>query len=203
MIVAGLTGGIATGKSTVSGYLVQLGATVLDADKIAHTVYRKGLPAWQEIVDHFGKTVLLPGGEIDRQKLGQMVFHQPDVLKQLNTIVHPHVKQEMDRLLQRVAVKTPGTVAILDVPLLFETGMNKGLAEVIVVYTPQEIQLKRLIERDGLNRKNATARINAQMSIEEKKQLATLVIDNSGSLSETRSRTRQIYDKIKTKYGIG
>ena len=203
MIVAGLTGGIATGKSTVSAYLVQLGATVLDADKIAHTVYRKGLPAWQEIVDHFGKTVLLPGGEIDRRKLGQMVFHRPEVLKQLNAIVHPHVKKEMDRLLQRAAEKTPRAIAILDVPLLFETGMNKGLAEVIVVYTPLELQLKRLIERDGLNKKDAVARINAQMSIEEKKQLATLVIDNSGSLSETRYRTREIYEKIRAKYGVG
>lgn len=203
MIVAGLTGGIATGKSTVSAYLTRLGAAVLDADKIAHTVYRKGLPAWQEIIDHFGKTVLLPGGEIDRQKLGQLVFRQPEVLKELNAIVHPHVKQEMDRLLQRVAEKTPRAVAILDVPLLFETGMNKGLAEVIVVYTPHEIQLKRLIERDGLNRKDATARINAQMSIEEKKQLATLVIDNSGPLSETRHRTHEIYEKIRAKYGIG
>lgn len=202
MIVAGLTGGIATGKSTVAAIFRTLGANILDADNIAHTVYRQGLPAWRQIVDHFGETILLPNGEIDRQQLGQLVFHQPEAMKQLNAIVHPHVKTRINNLLETMARDDPQRLAVLDVPLLFETRMDAGLVEVIVVYAPRRVQIQRLMQRDGLTRMDALDRIGAQMSIEEKRQRATMVIDNSGALTDTRRRTQNVFKKIKARYGI-
>ena len=202
MITAGLTGSIATGKSTVSATLSDLGAKIIDADKIAHSVCRKGLPAWQSIVDQFGDVILMPDGEIDRTELGRIVFHQPEALARLNAIVHPQVRTEIARRLKSISRTCGNVLAVLDVPLLFETGLDKGLTEIIVVYAPAHIQLQRLMNRDGLDRAVALARIGTQMSIEAKKQLATIVIDNSGTLSETRRNTRAVYKKIKLKYGI-
>ncbi len=197
MIVAGLTGGIASGKSTVSAFFQNAGAVIADADKIAREVVKKGLPAWKKIREHFGPDVLLPDGEINREWLGDIIFHQPKEKEILNTIVHPHVFREMEKQIHEAEKKHPAGVVIQDIPLLFESKMEKRIFPVIVVYVPERIQLERLMKRNSLSETSAMARIRAQMPIEEKKKIADFVIDNSGSLEETRENTMNLYRILK------
>lgn len=193
MIVAGLTGGIATGKSTVSAIFREAGAHLIDADRIARAVVRKGAPAYRGIVAHFGADVLLSDREIDRKRLADIIFNNPAEQRALEHIVHPHVKQEVDRRIGLIRQQAPGALVILDIPLLLEAGMQIGLDALIVVYAPQQLQLERLMTRDGLTEPEARARIRAQMPIESKKKLATHVIDNTGSLEHTREQTLEIF----------
>ncbi|GAF97950.1 unnamed protein product, partial [marine sediment metagenome] len=168
MQVIGLTGGIATGKSTVSAILKKAGAEIIDADRIAREVVKKGLPAYREIVENFGETVLLSNGEINRSVLGDLIFNDPRKKQLLNRIVHPHVRRETNRQLKDMENSSPDTIAVLDIPLLFEAEMHKDLSEVIVVYAPEHIQVKRLIKRDNISEADAVARVRSQMPIEEK-----------------------------------
>ena len=196
MIVAGLTGGIATGKSTVAAIFEEAGARLIDSDRIARDAVRKGAPAYHDTVAHFGEAVLLGDGEIDRKSLAAVIFNDPAEQRSLERIVHPQVKQEITRRLDRIRRETPDALVIVDVPLLFESGMDRGLAVAIVVYVPEQIQLERLMARDALTQPEALARIRAQMPIEKKKSLATLVIDNSGSLERTRDQTLEVYRRL-------
>lgn len=196
MIVAGLTGGIATGKSTVAAIFEAAGARLIDADRIARDAVRKGAPAYHDTVAHFGEAVLQGDGEIDRKRLAAVIFNDPAEQRSLERIVHPRVKQEITRRLDRIRRETPDALVIVDVPLLFESGMDRGLAPAIVVYVPEPIQLERLMARDALTQPEALARIRAQMPIEKKKSLATLVIDNSGSLERTRDQTLEVYHRL-------
>ena len=197
MQVIGLTGGIATGKSTVSAILKKAGAVIIDADRIAREVVKKGLPAYREIVENFGETVLLSNGEINRSVLGDLIFNDPRKKKLLNRIVHPHVRRETNRQLKDMENSSPDTIAVLDIPLLFEAEMHKDLSEVIVVYAPEHIQVKRLMKRDNISEADAVARVRSQMPIEEKKNRATIVIDNSGTMEDTRKRTLEIFKTLK------
>ena len=199
MIIAGLTGGIATGKSTVSLILKEAGATIIDADKIARDAVKNGLPAWHEIVKHFGRKVLQPDGEINRNYLGDIIFNDPHQKQKLNSIVHPHVFKETANQLRQIEKKTPDAVVILDVPLLIESEMDKSVSEIIVVYAPEHVQLKRLMERDNISRSDAISRIRSQMSVEKKKSLADIVIDNSGTIRETKKRTLEVYGYLRQK----
>jgi dephospho-CoA kinase len=195
--VIGLTGGIATGKSTVSAILKKAGAEIIDADRIAREVVKKGLPAYREIVENFGETVLLSNGEINRSVLGDLIFNDPRKKQLLNRIVHPHVRRETNRQLKDMENSSPDTIAVLDIPLLFEAEMHKDLSEVIVVYAPEHIQVKRLMKRDNISEADAVARVRSQMPIEEKKKRATIVIDNSGTMQDTRKRTLEIFKTLK------
>ena len=197
VIIAGLTGGIASGKSTVSRFLSEAGARIIDADKIARAVVAPGFPAYDEIVSFFGDTVLLPDGKIDRKRLGDIIFNDPDKKARLDAIVHPRVIERATQIIADTASQSPDAVVIMDVPLLFEAGMEKGLAEVIVVYAPASTQLQRLMLRDGIDEQAAMARIQSQMSIEEKCKRATVVIDNSGSPSATRKQALAIVNQLK------
>lgn len=197
MQVIGLTGGIATGKSTVSAILENAGAVIIDADRIARRVVKKNLPAYRQIVAQFGESVLLPDGEINRTALGNLIFNDSSKKQLLNSIVHPHVRRETDRQLRHIAKNNPNALVILDIPLLLEAGMRKDLSEVIVVYAPEHIQIRRLMERDHISQEDALARIRSQMPIEEKKSLATMVIDNSGSIESTRKQTLEIFQRLK------
>jgi dephospho-CoA kinase len=203
VIVAGLTGGIATGKSTVAAIFQQAGACLIDADRIARDAVRQGTPAYAEIRAHFGVDILLPGGEIDRQRLAAVIFSNPAEQRVLEGIVHPRVKEETTRQLDRLGRKQPGAIVILDVPLLFESGMGVGLAEIIVVYAPEAVQIRRLMTRDGLTPAEALARIRAQMPIESKKALATIVIDNSGELAHTRAQALEVYRQLAAQRAEG
>jgi len=201
MIVAGLTGSIATGKSTVARILEAAGAVVVDADEIAHAAVRRGRPAWHQVVAHFGRQILTSDGQIDRRRLGHIIFTDPAQRKTLEHIVHPHVTARIDRRLQEIGAGIPQAAVILDIPLLFEAGPHRPLDEIIVVYIPQALQCKRLMARDGLSRSAAMARIRSQMSIEEKRRLATRVIDNSGDLSQTRRQALAIYRDLRHRAG--
>jgi len=195
--VLGLTGGIATGKSTVSAILKKAGCVIIDADRIAREVVKKGLPAYRKIIDTFGDNILSPDGEIDRSALGDIIFNDPQKKQLLNRIVHPYVSKETNLQLKHIEKTHPNTIVILDIPLLLEAQIHKALSEVIVVYVPEHTQIKRLMQRDGISETDALARINSQMPIEEKKNLATIVIDNSGTRENTRKQILEIFQRFK------
>ena len=197
MIIAGLTGGIASGKSTISRFLSDAGAQVVDADNIAREVVKPGTPGYDAILAFFGRTILLPDGDIDRKRLGEIIFNHPDKKARLDAIVHPLVFERSAEMIAQIAAETPDAVVILDVPLLMETDMGRDLEEVIVVYAPETLQLERLMNRDGIDEQAAMARIRSQMPIEEKRKRATLVIDNSGSLADSRRQALAVFNRLR------
>jgi dephospho-CoA kinase len=200
MVIAGLTGSIATGKSTVSTILKDLGAFIVDADKVARDVVAPGMRAWEEIVRIFGKDILHHAkGEIDRESLARIVFNDSTMRRMLEEIIHPDVMRVMDEEISSIKAGFPDAVVILDVPLLIETGMHKGVSEVIVVYCPEDMQIMRLMIRDKISEEEALARVRAQISIEEKRCYASLLIDNSASVDETRKQVEDAYDRLKGK----
>jgi len=196
VIIAGLTGGIASGKSTVSGFLSDAGAQVIDADQIAREVVKPGTPGYDAILAFFGPTILMPGGEIDRKRLGEIIFNDPDKKARLDAIVHPLVFERSAERIAQIAAQTPDAVVIMDIPLLFEAGMKSDLAEVIVVYVPEKLQLERLMNRDGIDEQAAMARIRSQMPIEEKRRRATVVIDNSGTTFDSRRQALAVFRRL-------
>ncbi len=196
MIVAGLTGGIASGKSTVAEILRKAGAVIIDADRIARQVVAPGLPAWREIRDLFGDGILQSDGAIDRAALGAIVFNDAPLRRRLEEIVHPRVGAEIAAQMQRAAQEQPDAVVIMDIPLLFETDRTQGLAEIIVVFTPESIQRRRLMARDHLSPEAAEARIRSQMPMAEKVRRATLTIDNSGTPAETERQALAVFQHL-------
>lgn len=196
MIIAGLTGGIASGKSTVADIMRNAGAVIIDADRIAREVVAPTMPAWKEIRALFGDEILGPDNQIDRDALGKIVFEDPELRRRLETIIHPRVRAHIDTQLQSTAQTSPNAVVIMDIPLLFETERTDGFSEIIAVYTPETIQLKRLMQRNGFNRQEAEARIRSQMPLSEKVKRATYIIDNSGSLAATKRQTMAVYRKL-------
>ncbi|WP_319404723.1 dephospho-CoA kinase [uncultured Desulfosarcina sp.] len=197
MIIAGLTGGIATGKSTVSRFLSEAGALIIDADKISREVVSQGTAGYNEILSFFGRTILLPDGEIDRKRLGEIIFNDPEKKAHLDAIVHPRVFERSAEMIAQISTQTPDAVVILDIPLLLEADMGNDLAELIVVYVPEILQLKRLMKRDGIDEQAAMARIRSQMPIEEKRKRATVVIDNSRTLSDSRRQALAVFNRLK------
>ncbi|PAD31548.1 dephospho-CoA kinase [Paenibacillus sp. 7523-1] len=184
----GLTGGIATGKSSVSALLASKGALLIDADVIAREVMMPGHPVLAAAVQRFGQAILNKDGTLDRKKLGSIVFQNPDERKALEAITHPAIRQEMRERAAAYEQTYPDKLVVSDIPLLFESGLEKEFDEVIVVYVPRSVQRERLMSRDGMTEEQADARINAQMDIEHKKQRADVVIDNSGLWSETEQQ---------------
>jgi dephospho-CoA kinase len=199
VLVAGLTGSIATGKSTVSAILRDLGAFIVDADRVAREVVLPGTRAWEAIVRIFGAEVLHAGGEIDRELLGRIVFNDAAMRAMLEEVVHPEVMRVMDEQVSAIGQGSQDALVILDVPLLIETGMHRGLSEVIVVYCPEDQQIRRLMVRDAISRDEALARVRAQLSIEEKRRYASLVIDNSASVEETRAQVEAAHRDLRAK----
>ncbi len=201
MIIAGLTGTIGTGKSAVSAMFRELGAFIIDADKLAHEVVEPGKKAWQEITDNFGREVLNDDQTINRQKLADIVFNNKGKLQILNSIVHPAVLAEVARLVEEQRGKNPQGLVINVIPLLFELGpeLRSQLADIIiVVYCSPEVQLKRLIDR-GMTEADALNRIKSQIPIQEKVKSADFVINNDGTPDETRQQVRQIYNTLTKK----
>jgi len=199
MLLAGLTGSIATGKSTVSSIFRTLGAFVVDADVAAREAVAPGMKAYREIVRVFGRGILLNNGEIDRESLGRIIFNDASKRGTLEEIVHPEVMKAMDDMVDRLRESSTDAVVILDVPLLIETGMHRGLSEVIVVYCPEDIQVMRLIQRDRISSEEALQRIRSQLSIEEKKLYASLLIDNSQSRDDTRKQVEWAFERFREK----
>lgn len=179
MIVVGLTGGVATGKTTVAKMFKQCGAIVIDADQLALDVVKPGKPAWREIVTLFGKTVLNQDRSLNRQALGNIVFRNPKKRRQLERIIHPRVAREQVRLTNAIARKHPKAVVIYDVPLLFEVGIDKRMDKTIVVTADRRTQIARLKKRNGISRAEAIRRIRSQMPLSMKVRLADIVIDGT------------------------
>jgi len=179
MIVVGLTGGVATGKSTVAKLFKQCGAIVIDADELAREVVKPDKPAWREIVSTFGKTVLNPDRTINRRALGAIVFGNRAKLRRLERIIHPRVAREQARLTKQSARKNPDAIVIYDVPLLFEAGVDKRVDNIIVVTADRETQIARLKKRNGLTRAEAIRRINNQMPLANKIQQADHVLNGT------------------------
>ena len=191
MKVLGLTGGIGSGKSMVASMFAQLGAEVIDADRLARDVVEPGQPALQEIASAFGRDILLSDGRLDRSKLGRIIFADPVARGTLNAITHPRIQE---RMAAQIALRAsrPG-VLIADIPLLYENERTDSVETVVVVWVDTQTQLRRLVERDGLSEDEARQRIAAQMPLDEKRARADVVIDNSGSRENTRRQVEAIY----------
>lgn len=194
MVVLGLTGGVASGKSTVSRMLKQYGAAVIDADELARDAVAPGTDALAEIARHFGPGVIRNDGSLDRRALGAIVFADPLQRQRLERIVHPHVYAAMFGELKELRSEGSTQVAVLDVPLLFETQVALPLCDkTVVVWVPQPIQLARLMQRSGLDQAAALRRIRAQMPLEQKRRLAHFIIDNSGSPEATAAQVEALW----------
>jgi dephospho-CoA kinase len=198
MILVGLTGGIATGKTTVANMFMRCGAVVIDADALAREVVRPGKPAWREIVKTFGRNVLNPDRTINRQTLGHVVFRSRVKLRLLERIIHPRVARLQAHLTRQAARKTPHAVVIYDVPLLFEAGIDKRFDKTIVVTADRKKQIARLRTRNGLTRAAALQRIRSQMPLSKKAQKADYRLDGTLSKSVLRRNVRQLYSTLRT-----
>ena len=194
MKVIGLTGGIACGKSTASAYLKELGACIVDTDGISRTTTKKGGKGYDAVLSHFGRDLLMENGEIDRRKLGGIVFSDEKKRQELNALIHPIVIEE-SKAQMKAAEEAGYTVCILDVPLLFESGMETLCDETWLVYVPREEQIRRINERDGLDEKAAAARIDSQMPLEEKMKRADRAIDTSGTIEETQVKIKVLWEE--------
>lgn len=196
MKLIGLTGGAGSGKSTVAEMFRELGATIVDADGASHAVYAPGNPGYEAVVAEFGPGYLR-NGEIDREKLGELVFRDEDARRRLNAIVHPLVRQWMAARTAE-AVDSGAEVLIHDVPLLFENGLQGMYEEVVLVHVPEPVQVSRLVGGRGLHEDRARAIIASQMPIDEKRGLARHVIDNSGSREHTREQVAKVWEEFAT-----
>ncbi|WP_044477734.1 dephospho-CoA kinase [Paenibacillus antibioticophila] len=184
----GLTGGIATGKSTVSQMLVARGAALIDADVVARRIMEPGHPVLAKVVERFGETVLLADGQLNRKRLGEIVFSDPVERKALEDITHPAIRREMKAELEALEQENPERLVVADIPLLYESGLENLYEKIMVVYVPRSLQLERLMQRDALTVQEAELRLAAQMDIEEKRRRADILIDNSQSYEETESQ---------------
>jgi dephospho-CoA kinase len=197
MILVGLTGGVATGKSTVAKMFKQCGAVVIDADELAREAVKPGKPAWREIVALFGKTVLNQDRSLSRQVLGNIVFRNPNKRRQLERIIHPRVAREQARLTRQAARTDPGAVVIYDVPLLFEAGIDKRVDTTVVVTADRKTQIARLKKRNGLSQAEAIRRIKSQMPLVKKIQQADHVLDGTLSRSSLRQEVGHLLQELR------
>lgn len=195
MRLVGLTGGIASGKSTISNLFKSNGIPVIDADIVARNVVQKGTRGWKKIINAFGNDILLENGEIDRARLGQMVFSDPVKRQILNRLLAPHISSGI--LWEIIKLWMKGCkVIILDIPLLFETKLDRWTNPVIVVWVDPQTQIERLMSRDGCSQEQAQNRINAQLALDWKKSEADIVINNSGLLDDTKEQFREVLKQV-------
>lgn len=193
-IVIGLTGSIATGKSTVASMFIDIGIPVIDADRIAREVVEPGEEAYKKVVETFGEEILLEDRSLNRPKLGRIVFSDEEKRNQLNSIVHPAIRKRM--LEKRDAyLKNGEGCVVLDIPLLFESKLEHFVDKIIVVYVDEDVQLKRLLERNQLTKEEALERIRSQMPVKDKIELADAVIDNNGTIEHSFKQLKEILQK--------
>ncbi len=201
LIVIGLTGGIASGKSTVAEMLRALGAYIIDADKLAKDAIAPGTAGFAEVVRAFGDQILSPQGEVDRKRLASIAFADPDKLALLNQIVHPRVVAMVQELIQ-AARERGEKVVVLDVPLLIEAGLTYMVDTVWLVWVDSHTQIRRLLERDRYSMKDAILRVSAQMPLDEKRKYADVVIDNSDTRENTEKQVMQLWREIESSEGF-
>lgn len=197
MLTVGLTGSIAVGKSYVLGVLRELGCQTFDADKIAHELILPGRAGYQPVIEAFGNAVLGQRGKIDRAKLGAIVFTDPAARQKLNSILHPLVINEQDRILSETCKYHPDCIAVVDAALIIESGSYKRFDKLIVVYCDEEVQLERLMNRSALTRGQALARISSQMPSSEKRKYADYEIDTTAGFEATRKQVEALYHELE------
>ena len=198
MKVIGLTGGIGSGKSAVATFLKELGAEVIDADKVGHEVFLPGTPGWQEVVETYGKEILAANGSIDRKKLSAIVFNNPQALEKLNRIMHPRIYNEVRKRLEEYRGRGV-KVAVIEAPLLIEAGWSPLVEEIWVKVAPKEKVIQRVCKDRNLSEAEIVARINSQSSTEEKIKHATVVIKDEETLEELKNRVKQLWEELTAK----
>lgn len=196
-LLLGVTGGIATGKSTVVGMLREKGAPVIDFDLLAKKVVEPGQPAWKDIVTYFGEQILQEDRTLDRKKLADLVFRDIEKRKKLESFTHPRINEEFIKELNEIVSRDPNAIILVDIPLLIELNLQYMFHKLLVVYVPTELQIDRLMKRDGINREEALDRLKAQLPIEEKVGYADFVINNAGSMEETQQQVDELWEKLK------
>ncbi|MDT2045226.1 MULTISPECIES: dephospho-CoA kinase [Bacillaceae] len=194
-IVVGLTGGIASGKSTVAAIFREMSIPVIDADQIAKEVVQNGRAAYSKIVETFGKGILQEDLEINRAALGQIIFHNEQERQKLNSIVHPEVRKEMLKQKEQLIAEQYQLV-VLDIPLLFESKLTYLVDQVVVVHVNELVQLERLQKRNNLSKEDALARIKSQLPLTEKAKMADFIVNNNGSIAETKEQVIKLVSKL-------
>jgi dephospho-CoA kinase len=197
MLIVGLTGGVASGKTAVSQILKEEGAYIINADQIARELVLPHKPAWSELIRAFGQEILQEDGSIQRKKLADKVFADPKQRKFLNQILHPRIKEEMDRRAKEIGEKDPEAIVVIDAPLIIELGDHREMDKLIVVTSTQPQQIERLKDRDGTNPEEALRIVSSQMPLKEKLKFADYVIRNEGSMEETKKRAKEIFQELK------
>lgn len=192
-LLVGLTGGIATGKSTVTEIFRRLGCVIIDADQLAREVVEPGEPALSRIVEEFGRAVLRPDGTLDRKALGTVVFGDADRRRRLEAITHPEIRARLDQRLAELAARGFDGIVVFDAPVMIESGNYRNMDRLVVVRTDEETEAARLVARDGITPDEAARRIASQMPVAEKAKLADYVIDNRGDRAATEAQAREIY----------
>ena len=196
MNVIGLTGGIGSGKSTVSQFLAELGAVILDADKVGHKAFKPATELWREVVAAFGRQIVTPGGNIDRKKLGEIVFGNPESLSRLNQIMHPRIYERVKAQIEDYRQQGVAVV-VLEAPLLVEAGWTSLADEVWVTVASEATVLKRLKGRMGLSEEESLARLRSQLPSEERINQADVVIDTECDLDEVRAKVRELWKRFQ------
>jgi dephospho-CoA kinase len=197
MLQVGLTGGIASGKSTVGRMLGEFGCKVIDSDRITHELFEAGHPVNAAVAEAFGPGVVAPDGGIDRRVLGEMVFNNPELRQKLNSLVHPVIKQRQAEFLEKIRKEDPAAIGVVEAALIIEAGNYRNYDKMIVVTCPISVQRQRLQERSGLTPEQIETRIASQMPIEEKIKFADFVIDNSGDIGALRRQVQTVYRQLR------
>jgi dephospho-CoA kinase len=197
MLIVGLTGGIASGKSTIADMFKKEGAYIIDIDMISRDVVKPGKPAWQDVVHIFGKEVLNEDQTLNRKKVGDIVFSDAEKRKKLEEIIHPKITAETLMKINEIAKKDNQAIVIIDIPLLIETDKQDTVNKVVLVYTSPQGQIERLVKRDGLSLEDAHKRLTSQMPIENKKKYAHYIINNEEPLKEVQKRVKEIFRELK------
>jgi dephospho-CoA kinase len=197
MLIVGLTGGIASGKSTIADMFKMEGAYIIDIDKISRDVVKPGKPAWQDVVHVFGKEVLNEDQTLNRKKVGDIVFSDPEKRKKLEEIIHPKITAEKLMKINEIERKDKQAIVIVDIPLLIETGKQDTVDKVVLVYTSPQGQIERLVKRDGLSLEEAHKRLASQMPIENKKKYAHYIINNEKPLEEIQKKVKETFRELK------
>ena len=193
----GLTGGIASGKTTVAAMLSALGAKVIDADEIAHQLLLSGSPVFEKVLRRFGRDIVGASGEIERSRLGERVFASPADIAALNAIIHPAIMERRQELLAAYHAQDPAAVVISDAALIYEAHIESHFLRIIVAWCRADLQLQRLLAKAGLSQEQAARRIRAQMPADEKRRRADYLIDTSGSLEDTRHQVAALYPELR------
>ena len=197
MLIVGLTGGIASGKSTISDMFKKEGAYIIDIDGISREVVKPGKPAWNDVVHAFGKEVLNEDQTLNRKNLAEIVFSDEEKRKELEDIIHPKINKERLKQIGKIKKKNTRAIIMVDIPLLIETNKQNTVDKVVLVYVSPQSQIARLMKRDGLSLEDAHKRLDAQMPIKNKKKYAYYIINNEGPLEKVQKKVKEIFQNLR------